>query len=213
MVPALLDPPAVMPVPPRTDADSPGSSASSLLDLPEVRARLVPISVEACEALTEMGALPEPTELIRGFILKKMPKSPLHRKLTKAIYDYCRDRGQSGYVVFQEAPLRLTDSMPEPDAMIVRGEEVDFDAHHPTTAELVVEVAVSSTALDRANATLYAEAGVPEYWIVLGAEKGIEVYRQPRDGVYQQKRFYTIGETLVCESVPGLLAALADWFV
>jgi Uma2 family endonuclease len=32
----------------------------------------------------------------------------------------------------------------------------------------VVEVAVSKPELDRENAALYAEAGVKEYWIVLG---------------------------------------------
>ena len=96
--------------------------------------------------------------------------------------------------------------------MIVRGEESDYDEVHPTTAELVVEVAVSSAALDRVNASLYAEAGVPEYWIVLGEERRIEVYRQPENGVYQQKRLHAVGETLACESVPGLQAPLEDWF-
>ena len=213
MVPALLDPPAAVRAPLPAASDSPGSCAATLLELPEFRALLVPMSVPVYETLTGLGVLPKRAELIRGFLLKKMPKSALHRKLTKSVYDYCRDRRQTGHVVFREAPLRLRDSVPEPDVMIVCGEESDFDARHPDAAELVVEVAVSSVALDRANALLYAEAGVPEYWIVLGEEKGIEVYRQPRHGVYQQKRLYAVGETLVCESVPGLQAALGDWFV
>ncbi len=185
---------------------------SAILDLPDVRARLSYLSVKAYEVLAETGTLDKQTELIRGIILKKMPKSPLHRKLTKWIYDHCRDQRPVGHVVFQEAPLRLADSEPEPDAMIVRGEENDFDAVHPTSAELVVEVAVSSAALDRENASLYAEANVPEYWIVHGTERQIEVYRQPENGAYQQKRLYSVGETLPCESVPGLQVALADWF-
>ena len=82
----------------------------------------------------------------------------------------------------------------------------------PPPAELIVEVAVSSVALDRENASLYAEAGVQEYWIVLGEEQQIEVYRQPENGTYQQKRLYSVGETLVCTSVPGLEATLAEWF-
>ena len=66
--------------------------------------------------------------------------------------------------------------------------------------------------LDRENAGLYAEAGVAEYWIVLGAERQVEVYRQPEDGRYQQKQGYSEAETLVCTSVPGLQVPLADWF-
>ncbi len=184
----------------------------AILDLPEVRARIAPLSVQAYEILTERGILGKRAELIRGIILKKTPKSPLHRKLTKSIYDHCHAKQPSNHVTFQEAPFRLADSVPEPDVMIVRGEESDYDTKHPTTAELVVEVAVSSTALDRENASLYAEAGVPEYWIVLGAERQVEVYREPVNGVYQQKRLYSADETLACASVPGLQAALADWF-
>lgn len=184
----------------------------AILELAEVRSRVSPLSVDAYDALAEMGALDRQAELIRGVIVKKMPKSPLHCKLIKRIFLYLLGFQRSGLIVFTERPLRLADSEPEPDAMIVRGEESDYDAKHPTTAELVVEVAVSSAALDRENASLYAEAGVPEYWIVLGAEKQIEVYRQPEAGVYRQKRLYGIDETLACESVAGLRAPLADWF-
>ena len=185
---------------------------AAILDLPGVRTRVSPLSVEAYEALAEKGVLEKKAELIRGMIVKKMPKSPLHRKLTRRIFLILLALKRAGLVAFTEAPLRLADSEPEPDAMIVRGEESDDDARHPTTAELVVEVAVSSAALDRENASLYAEAGIPEYWIVLGEERQIEVYRQPENGVYQQKRLYSVGETLECGSVPGLQASLVDWF-
>ena len=185
---------------------------NAILDLPEVRARVSRLSVATYDILTEMGALDEREELIRGYLVKKMSKSPLHCTLIKRIFLYLLAFQRGGLVVFTERPLRLADSVPEPDAMIVRGEEADFDNRHPTTAELVVEVAVSSAALDRENASLYAEAGVAEYWIVLGAERQVEVYRQPENGVYRQQRLYAAGETLPCESVPGLQVALADWF-
>ena len=175
----------------------------AILELPEVRARVSPLRVEAYEALGEMGALDKRVELIRGVIVDKMPKSPLHRKLARRIFLLFFMLGRAGLVAFMEAPLRLADSEPEPDVMIVRGEEKDFDAKHPTSAELVVEVAVSSVALDRENCSLYAEANVPEYWIVLAMEHQIEVYRQPVNGVYQQKRLYLTEETITCESVSG----------
>lgn len=190
----------------------PANAMSAILEIPEVRARLSLLSVEAYEALARMGALDKQVELIRGMILKKMPKSPLHRKLTRQIFLFLLAWQRSGWAVFTEAPLCLRDSEPEPDVMIVRGAVSDYDAVHPTSAEIVVEVAVSSAALDRENASLYAEANVPEYWIVLGTERLIEVYRQPENGFYRQKRLYSVGETVECESVPGLRVALADWF-
>ena len=75
-----------------------------------------------------------------------------------------------------------------------------------------MEGAVSSVELDRENASLYAEAGVPEYWIVLGTERQVEVYRQLENGVYRQRQLYSVEETLACTSVPDLQVALADWF-
>ena len=102
--------------------------------------------------------------------------------------------------------------MPEPDVMIVHGDERDYDTQHPTKAELVVEVAVSSAALDRENASLYAEALVTEYWIVLGVERRIEVYCQPGNGISQEKRLYAESEMITSASVPRLQVAVSDWF-
>ena len=95
---------------------------------------------------------------------------------------------------------------------MVRGSEADFVAAHPTTAELVVEVAVSSIALDRENASLYAEAGVKEYWIVLGSERNVEVYRRPEGGRYQETSLLGPNDTLECSSMPGLRIRVADLF-
>ena len=211
-MPAILELPETRAAGQVTDAAHADARMSALLERPETRARVARLSVEACEALVEKGLVDERTELLRGLLIRKMPKSPLHRKLTKWVYDHWRDQRLPGHVVFQESPLRLADSLPEPDAMIVRGNEADFDARHPTAAELVVEVAISSVEIDREKATLYAEAGVPEYWIVLGAERQVEVHRQPENGVYRQQRVYAAGETLPCESVPGLRVALDEWF-
>ncbi len=185
---------------------------SAILDLPEMRARVARWSVADYERFVERGLYEKGFELIRGFIVQKMPKSPLHQTLTELICDRIRGWLSVGYFVRQEGSLRLADSMPEPDVAVVRGRRTDFFNSHPTTAELVIEVAVSSVALDRENASLYAEAGVSEYWIVLAQERQVEVYRQPQDGVYRQKRLYAAGETLACESVPGLSAPLEDWF-
>lgn len=49
-------------------------------------------------------------------------------------------------------------------------------------------MAVASAALDRENASLYAEAGVKESWIVLAEAQQIEIYRQPFGGRYLQKK-------------------------
>ncbi len=182
---------------------------AAILNLPEVK--VLRWSVADYERAADLGVIPRRAELIRGLIVEKMPKSPLHTFLTKRLYDFFLRRALVGLSIRREEPLRLTDSMPEPDMAIVRGMDEDFRTRHPTTAELVVEVAVSSVALDRENASLYAEAGVAEYWIILG-EREVEVYRRPENGVYQERRTYHRGETVACASVEGGTVPVETWF-
>jgi Uma2 family endonuclease len=118
-----------------------------------------------------------------------------------------------GFLGRHEGPLTLADSEPEPDVAIVRGTEQQFFYVHPNTAELVVEVAVSSAALDRENASLYAEAGVKEYWIVLAPQRQIEVYRRPEKGRYQEVRTVGVNDTLECASVPHVRVRVSELFV
>ena len=185
---------------------------TAILDLPEVRERVTRWKVADYEHLTDLGVLPRRAELLRGIIVEKMPKSPLHNFLTIRIADRLRPRVVEGLLVRPEASLRFLDSVPEPDVSVVRGKEEDFRTRHPTTAELVVEVAVSSVALDRENASLYAEAGVTEYWIVLGEAEQVEVYCRPENGVYQEKHLYTRNETIPCACVAAGRVEVATWF-
>jgi len=75
---------------------------------------------------------------------------------------------------------------------------------------LVIEVAISSATLDRENASLYAEAGVGEYWIVLGRERRVEVYARPENGRYLERRVAGYEEVLECSALPGLSVCLAE---
>ncbi len=185
---------------------------SAILEIPEVRQRVSTLSLQEYHRLDEFNEHGRRTELIRGIVIEKMSKSPLHRILSSRLYNLFLARLPDGFSVWKEEPLTTSDSEPEPDISVVRGAEADFVAAHPTTAELVVEVAVSSTALDRENASLYAEAGVKEYWIVLGSEKKVEVYRRPEGGRYQEIRLLALNDTLECSSVPGVRIRVADLF-
>jgi Uma2 family endonuclease len=185
---------------------------SGILELSEVRRRVSPISVADYHRLGELNTRGRRTELIRGIVIEKMSKSPLHAAIAKRLYDLIARILPRGFVVRREDPITLADSEPEPDIAVVTGNERQFFEAHPTTAELVVEVAVSSPALDRENASLYAEAGVKEYWIVLAGEKQIEVYRRSEQGRYQEKRIAGPGDLIECASVPALRIQVSDLF-
>jgi Uma2 family endonuclease len=187
-------------------------SMSPILEIPEVRRRVSRLTVEEYHRLDELNNNGRRTELIRGIVIEKTSKSPLHTAIGLQIYDQIRPLLPSGFVVRHEGPLTLADSEPEPDVAIMRGMRREFFGKHPKTAELVVEVAVTSPALDRENASLYAEAGVKEYWIVLAPQRQIEVYRRPENGRYQEVRTVGIDDTLECSSVPGVRLRVSELF-
>ena len=185
---------------------------AAILDLPEVRARVHQWTVADYVELAEDNPAFRHSELIRGVIVEKMSKTPLHVSLTRECYDYFAPRVRAELLVRQEGPLRLADSAPEPDVAVVRGAKKDFWTSHPTTAELVVEVAVSSVVLDREKASLYAEAGVTEYWIVFAEAEMVEVYRRPENGIYQEVLTYRCSEVIPCACVESGTASVATWF-
>jgi len=186
---------------------------AAILEIPEVRQRVSPLSVQEYHRLDEYNERGRRTELIRGIVIEKMSKSLLHSSLAKRLYDRIAQALPKGFVIRREDPITLPDSEPEPDITVVRGVESDFFQKHPTTADLVIEVAVSHPALDRENASLYAEASVLEYWIVLAREQKVEVYRQPENGQYRQTRVLGAEELIECFSVPSVRIRLSDLFV
>jgi len=185
---------------------------SGILEIPEVRQRVSHLSVQEYHQLGEFNENGRRTELIRGILIEKKSKSPPHRTIVSILYKLILAQLPRGFCIWKEEPLTFADSEPEPDISIVRGEETDFLSNHATTAELVIEIAVSSAALDRENCSLYAEAGVKEYWIVLARESKVEVYRKPKGGRYLEKRLFGPKDTLQCASVPALNIRVSDLF-
>ena len=183
-----------------------------MLDFPEVRARISPVDVAQYHQFPEFNTNGRRTELIRNIVIEKMTKSPLHASIAKLLYDSLHLAVPPGFSVRQDQPLTLPDSEPEPDIAIVRGSVQDFRAHHPATAALVIEIAISSVSLDREMAALYAEAGVEEYWIVLPGERRVEVYRRPANGTYLDRSLVKGSAGLECGSLPTLRVSLAELF-
>jgi Uma2 family endonuclease len=86
-----------------------------------------------------------------------------------------------GWAVRVQMPIALdNESEPEPDVAIVPGTHRDYEAAHPARPALLVEVAESSLVDDRGTkATLYARAGIADYWILNLVDRVLEVCRDP----------------------------------
>jgi len=123
----------------------------------------------------------ERVELIGGQIVAMSPQNSPHATCLILISDVLRALFSSGYVIRMHLPLDLSpSSQPEPDLAVVSGSARDYAKAHPTTALLVVEVAESTVRFDRGEkASLYASAGISEYWVVNLRTQQLEVYRDP----------------------------------
>lgn len=175
---------------------------SAILNVPEIRARVHSLTVAEFCTLAEDRPGYEHAELIRGVIVEKEMKTIMHDKPVDIAAEFLRGAVRGMWWVRQEASMRLADSMPEPDVSVVAGTRNDYN-DKPTTAALIVEVAVTSLVTDREKAALYAEAGVDEYWIVLAEAEQVEVYRQPEGGVYRARQLFGRGEVIERVSVTG----------
>ena len=150
-----------------------------------------------------MGFIPEKTELLYGFVFSKMPKSPLHSFIAEMLADMLRALLGLGYFVRVEQPITCDISEPEPDVAVVKGKREDYRHAHPRTAELVIEVAMTTEAHDRSKAAAYASAGIPEFWILLVSRQQIEIHSDPQHGAYTTVRIIEASGRAESCSVPG----------
>lgn len=111
-----------------------------------------------------------------------------------------------------EQPITCNNSEPEPDIAIVRGDEDTYWHEHPDTAELIVEICVTSHEYDRFKLQAYANAGVKEVWLVLAPEKQVQVFRGPADGNFTQESLHGPGGRVASEAVPEFTLELEALF-
>lgn len=169
----------------------------SVLEIPALRQQALPMSVETYHTLGEMGILDEANELLQGFVFPKMPKSPRHRIICQRLLKLLREILPLGYSLWQEQPITLFGSEPEPDIAVVEGTDEDYALCHPTTALLVMEVAISSLERDEVKAGIYAQAGIVEYWLVNAEENQVTIYTRPSADGYLETKVLREGETAV----------------
>ncbi len=151
-------------------------------------------------------------ELVDGLLVNKMSKTDLHIQVVDIILELLEDFcPRSEYWVRQELPLTLAESEPEPDVSVVKGRRSELRQSKPTTAEFVVEVAISSIAVDRAKAQDYARADIPEYWIIRPKHQTVEVYRSLVDGEYQTHLIYDQSDSIEAKALPGFSFCLRDF--
>ena len=123
----------------------------------------------------------EAIELIGGELMVAEPQGAPHytaiRKTARAI----EIAFGPGWEVRAQGPIGLDEeSEPEPDVAVVAGRPEDYRGAHPSRPVLTVEISRESLRSDRERkGSLYARAGLTDYWILNLVDSNLEVYRGP----------------------------------
>ncbi len=155
-------------------------------------------------------------ELIRGELIEMVSKGMPHvfcsgvlcRQLDRLLGDRAVIRGQD--------PITISShSEPEPDVVIAVGHENDYLGHHPYPENilLVVEVSDSTLRYDQTvKLSLYAEAGIDDYWIVNLEAQQVERYSQPYQNAQGEFNYLSKQISLPNQSVaiPGFEDAVLE---
>jgi Uma2 family endonuclease len=178
-------------------------------------------SREEYDRMIDAGVLTteDQVELIDGEIVIMTPQKSRHATAVQLAHIAVGRAFGEELSVRMQLPLALDpDSEPEPDIAVVTGSPRDYRDEHPATALLVLEVSDASLAFDRTvKASIYARAGITDYWLLNLVEEVLEVHRHPEHSTDAPRGWrYAIVERLSArEGVaplarPGRVISVAD---
>jgi len=168
---------------------------------PRTTLRPYRFTYEEALRMAEAGMLKEHdnVELIDGQLIPMSPVGDRHiscvDELTHLLIERLAASGRDMMRVSVQSPLRIdAHNAPEPDLVVKtkRG-----GAATPATTLLVVEVSDTTLAYDRdTKLPLYAEAGIPEVWIVNLDARQVEVYHDPKGPTYKLRQLLDANDML-----------------
>ncbi len=175
-------------------------------------------SVAEYHKLIEIGILTEDDnlELLEGYLVHKMSRNPPHDAAIQKIMKKLFRLLPPDWDLRVQSAITLSTSEPEPDLAIVRGDESNYVARHPGPADigLVIEVADATLTGDRVDkGRIYAQAGIPCYWIVNLVDRQVEMYTSPSSAAttpaYGQRQDFTISDDITLTLDGATVATIA----
>ena len=171
---------------------------------------------EEYHRMAEVGILKrtDRVELIRGEIIRMSPPGRRHvafvNNLTEMLVLRLAGRG----VVSVQNPVALSEiSEPQPDLGLYRRRAVPYKEREAWAEDvlLLIEVADSSLSYDRSTKLrLYAESGIPEYWVVNCTTETVEVHRAPAlDGYRDVTRVRGADAAVTLQAFPDVSLPLS----
>jgi Uma2 family endonuclease len=174
--------------------------------------RILPLRRAQYDQMVAAGLFDDQrVELLRGVLVEMSPQGPPHADASALLTELLIRMLPTTAQVRCHLPFAASDvSEPEPDVAVYPARR--FGADHPDAAFIVIEVADSSLRKDRGlKSEIYAEAGVPEYWIIDLVHGAVEVRTAPVDGHYTRTVTYGRGERIALAAFPDVELATDDF--
>jgi Uma2 family endonuclease len=173
--------------------------------------RIRPLSRREYDRLIELDWFgDERIELLRGLLVTVSPQKWLHAAAVEFLTEQLILQLAGRYSVRPQLPFAADDwSEPEPDVAVAHKDPAR--RAHPSELLLLIEVADTSLRVDRGvKRAIYAEAGVPEYWIVDVNTMTVEVHTQLSMGSYTRVATLCDGDVLRPSLLPEVAIRIAD---
>ncbi|MGE5187288.1 MAG: Uma2 family endonuclease [Acidobacteriota bacterium] len=173
--------------------------------------RIRPLSRREYDRMVDLGMFEdEHVELLRGMLVEMSPQGGRHGTVCAWLAQRLSIALGMSLEVRPQLPFAADDwSEPEPDVAVARRDH-SID-EHPGAALLLIEVSQTSLRKDRGvKLQIYAQAGVPEYWIVDLTTMTVEVYSQPTAHGYANVARLGDGDVLRPTQLPGVELPVAE---
>lgn len=138
-------------------------------------------------------------EFIWGDIVEKPKEGPEHAQVTTNTRDLLSDLLGDRVMIRDSKPITLANqnSEPDPDLTVAQDPyEEYYLEHHPYAEDIFLLVEYSKLTVEKDTITkrqLYAEAGIPEYWVVNLRDRQVIIHRDPQADDYQSVQTLTSG--------------------
>lgn len=155
-------------------------------------------TIDQYHRMVEAGILDDhPVELLNGDIIEMTPEREPHAHLSSDAADYIRELVRGHAKVREGKPITLPgNSEPEPDIAIVQDLGDVYLEHHPYPENIFWVIEYSNSSLEKdldIKRKLYAQASIPEYWVVNLKQMELVIFRNPGEEDYSKKLTLTDG--------------------
>ncbi|WP_374111820.1 Uma2 family endonuclease [Phormidium yuhuli] len=169
-------------------------------------------TVEDYHQIVKTGILDDrPVELLAGDIVTMAPEAEPHAFFSRTAGQYLTRLLGDRALVSPAKPITLANqSEPEPDLAIVQPLGREYLSHHPYPENIFWLIEYANTSLEKDSTIkyhIYAEAGIPEYWLVNLRTRELVVHRTPRGREYESRQIFQNG-TISSLAFPDISIAI-----